>query len=59
MNRWEFIRLDDLTPALQNPAPAREQTQRPRHGFHLTEDVVSDIGSGFEMDDYVMEKAVR
>jgi GNAT superfamily N-acetyltransferase len=30
-----------------------------RHGFHFTEDVCSDIGSGFVMDDYVMEKAVR
>lgn len=29
-----------------------------RHGFHFTEDVISDIGSGFVMDDYVMEKAV-
>lgn len=29
-----------------------------RHGFHFTEDVCSDIGSGFVMDDYVMEKAV-
>ncbi|MDP1586984.1 MAG: hypothetical protein Q8M07_04545, partial [Prosthecobacter sp.] len=31
MNRWEFIRLDDLTPALQNRAFPHEQTQRPRH----------------------------
>ncbi len=30
-----------------------------RHGFRFTEDVISDIGSGFVMDDYVMEKAVR
>lgn len=29
-----------------------------RHGFHFTEDVCSDIGSGFVMDDYVMEKAM-
>lgn len=29
-----------------------------RAGFRFTEDVVSDIGSGFVMDDYVMEKAV-
>jgi GNAT superfamily N-acetyltransferase len=27
-----------------------------RAGFHFTEDVCSDIGSGFVMDDYVMEK---
>ena len=29
-----------------------------RAGFRFTEDIVSDIGSGFVMDDYVMEKAV-
>ena len=29
-----------------------------RAGFHFTEDVVTDIGSGYVMDDYVMEKAV-
>lgn len=30
-----------------------------RAGFHFTEDVISDIGSGFVMDDYVMEKPAR
>lgn len=30
-----------------------------RHGFRFVEDVVSDIGSGYVMDDYVMEKPVR
>lgn len=29
-----------------------------RAGFHFTEDVCTDIGSGFVMDDHVMEKAV-
>jgi GNAT superfamily N-acetyltransferase len=29
-----------------------------RAGFRFIEDIVSDIGSGFVMDDYVMEKAV-
>ncbi|WP_395748012.1 GNAT family N-acetyltransferase [Prosthecobacter sp.] len=29
-----------------------------RAGFRFTEDIVSDIGSGFVMDDYVMEKGV-
>ena len=27
-----------------------------RAGFHFTEDVVTDIGSGYVMDDYIMEK---
>ncbi len=27
-----------------------------RAGFHFTEDVVTDIGSGYVMDDYLMEK---
>lgn len=30
-----------------------------RAGFKFTEDVCSDIGSGFVMDDYVMEKPAR
>lgn len=30
-----------------------------RAGFRFTEDVCSDIGSGFVMDDYVMEKPAR
>lgn len=29
-----------------------------RHGFHFTEDLCSDIGSGFVMDDFLMERAV-
>jgi diamine N-acetyltransferase len=30
-----------------------------KHGFHVAEAVVKDIGSGFIMDDYVMHKAVQ
>lgn len=29
-----------------------------RWGFHATESIVTDIGSGFVMDDYVMEKVL-
>jgi ribosomal protein S18 acetylase RimI-like enzyme len=29
-----------------------------RHGFHIADAVVKDIGGGFVMDDYVMVKAV-
>lgn len=29
-----------------------------KHGFHIAEAVVKDIGDGFVMDDYVMAKAV-
>jgi hypothetical protein len=30
-----------------------------RSGFVFQEDVVTDIGSGFVMDDYVMEKGIE
>lgn len=30
-----------------------------RWGFHITESIVTDIGSGFVMDDYVMEKSIN
>jgi diamine N-acetyltransferase len=30
-----------------------------KYGFEISDAVVKDIGSGFVMDDYVMEKAVR
>jgi GNAT superfamily N-acetyltransferase len=30
-----------------------------KHGFEIRETAVKDIGSGFVMDDYIMEKAVR
>jgi len=29
-----------------------------KHGFHIASAVVKDIGGGFIMDDYIMEKAV-
>jgi GNAT superfamily N-acetyltransferase len=29
-----------------------------RSGFHFKEDAVNDIGSGYVMDDYIMEKAI-
>jgi ribosomal protein S18 acetylase RimI-like enzyme len=29
-----------------------------KHGFHVAEAVVKDIGAGFVMDDYIMEKPV-
>lgn len=30
-----------------------------KHGFHVAESVVKDIGGGFVMDDYVMEKPLH
>jgi GNAT superfamily N-acetyltransferase len=30
-----------------------------RHGFTFKEDIVTDIGSGYVMDDYVLEKVIR
>jgi ribosomal protein S18 acetylase RimI-like enzyme len=30
-----------------------------KHGFRIRDTVVKDIGGGFVMDDYIMEKAVR
>ena len=29
-----------------------------KHGFHIAQSVVKDIGGGFVMDDYIMEKRV-
>ena len=61
--RWAEDRARDLRCKLvrlrvnKRNAPAIRAYLR--HGFHFTEDVCSDIGSGFVMDDYVMEKAVR
>jgi ribosomal protein S18 acetylase RimI-like enzyme len=30
-----------------------------KHGFHVAEAAVKDIGAGFVMDDYIMVKRVR
>ena len=60
--RWAEDRARDLRCKLvrlrvnKRNAPAIRAYLR--HGFHFTEDVCSDIGSGFVMDDYVMEKEI-
>ncbi len=60
--RWAEDRARDLRCKLvrlrvnKRNAPAIRAYLR--HGFQFTEDVCSDIGSGFVMDDYVMEKAM-
>ena len=57
-NRNEIVRVNeaDLPAISVNKRNARAIAAYQRNGFVIADSVVTDIGSGFVMDDYIMAK---